>query len=69
MAIDVTGLKSDPSNQGWVLGWAVFRNSPWELSGMYVDEQEAKRAATDLGDAYQAAYGSHRVGSDDFMRI
>lgn len=27
------GLKADPDNNGWVLGWGVVRTSPGTLSG------------------------------------
>ncbi|EKG6901880.1 hypothetical protein L6X02_RS08095 [Escherichia coli] len=29
-------LKADPDNQGWVLGWAVVRDKPWHLVGIYL---------------------------------
>lgn len=61
------GLKADPDNKGWVLGWGVVCTSPWHLVGVYATKDMAETKASDLGDGYEAAYGSHRVGSDDFV--
>ncbi|HGH4716809.1 TPA: hypothetical protein ACJIW5_001833 [Enterobacter hormaechei] len=61
------GLKSDPDNNGWVLGWGVVRTSPWHLVGVYATMDVAETKAAEMGVGYDAAYGSHRVGSDDFV--
>ncbi|HCA5905116.1 TPA: hypothetical protein ACTYHK_001698 [Citrobacter koseri] len=61
------GLKVDPDNNGWVLGWGVVRTSPWHLVGVYATRDVAETKAVELGVGYDAAYGSHRVGSDDFV--
>lgn len=61
------GLKADPDNNGWVLGWGVVRTSPWQLVGVYATKDVAETKAAELGVGYDAAYGSHRVGSDDFV--
>lgn len=64
---DTTKLQADPSNPGWVFGWAVVRNSPWHLAGIHPDEQSARANARGLGDGYQVEYGCYRLGSDDFI--
>ncbi|EAP5970146.1 hypothetical protein EIS52_18860 [Salmonella enterica] len=61
------GLKADPDNNGWVLGWGEVRTSPWHLVGVYATRDVAETKAAELGVGYDAAYGSHRVGSDDFV--
>ncbi|MDF7648084.1 hypothetical protein PUG42_05930 [Erwiniaceae bacterium L1_54_3] len=61
------GLKKNPDNFGWVMGWAVVRRSPWHLVAVYASKDMAETKAATIGDAYEAAYGSHRLGSDDFI--
>ncbi|HCD9341543.1 TPA: hypothetical protein NEG61_004229, partial [Enterobacter hormaechei] len=41
--------------------------SPWHLVGVYATKDVAETKAANLGVGYDAAYGSHRVGSDDFV--
>lgn len=57
----------DLENVGWVKGWGVYRNSPWHFVGLYQTEAEAKQVKIDKGGDYQAVFGSHRLGSDDFV--
>lgn len=57
----------DPLNEGWTLGWAVFRAEPWNFRGLYDTEDEAKDAAGKLGAEYQVAFGSNENGTDDFV--
>jgi hypothetical protein len=59
-------FKADPGNAGWVLGWAVIRNSPWHLAGFFDNQADATVEASKL-DGYEARYGSHKLGTDDFM--
>lgn len=61
------GLKPDNDNDGWVKGWGVVRNAPWHLAGVYATKDVAEAKAGMLGDGYEARYGSHRLGSDDFI--
>jgi hypothetical protein len=49
------------------LGWAVVRRSPWHLVGVYASKDMAETKAGLLGRDYESAYGSHRLGSDDFI--
>ncbi|EPX7218117.1 hypothetical protein ACW16U_001671 [Escherichia coli] len=62
-------LKADPDNQGWVLGWVVVRDKPWRLVGIYATEDGAKSKRSELNGEYEVRYGSHRLGSDDFMSV
>ncbi|MBS0056948.1 hypothetical protein [Yersinia sp. Marseille-Q3913] len=57
----------DPDNKGWVLGYGVFRNSPWHFVETFNTEQEALEKRAEYDSDYKVAYGSHRVGSDDFV--
>lgn len=61
------GLKPDSDNEGWVKGWGVVRSSPWHLAGVYATEEVAEAKAKALGEGYEPRYGSHRLGSDDFV--
>jgi len=56
----------DANNPGWVKGWGVFRGAPWHLAGLFLTEEEADVCRKTLDEHYQIAYGSHRLGSDDF---
>ncbi|MGN8276754.1 hypothetical protein [Pseudomonas sp. SMN5] len=60
-------LPKDPDNAGWVLGWAVVQSSPWRFIDIYASKDVAETAAEARGPGYRVVYGSHRVGSDDFM--
>ncbi|CAI0838053.1 Uncharacterised protein [Serratia proteamaculans] len=60
-------LKNDSDNKGSVLGWGVVKNAPWSLSGVYATKEEANAKALVAGDGYEVKYGSHRLGSDDFV--
>lgn len=61
------GLKADPDNKGWVLGWGVVRGAPWNLMGVYATKDMAETKCSQLDKEYQVHYGSHRLGSDDFI--
>lgn len=61
------GLKRDPDNQGWVMGWAVIRLNPWHLVGLYTSKDIAEKKALLAGEDYEAVYGSHLPGTDDFI--
>jgi transposase len=56
-----------PNNPGWVRGYAVVRERPWHLRGIYPTRNEAERALKEAGDGYRVAFGDHRPGSDDFI--
>jgi hypothetical protein len=61
------GLKPDLDNEGSVKGWGVVRNNPWHLAGVYATKDVAETKAASLGVGYEAKYGSHRLGTDDFI--
>ncbi|MFL6519196.1 MAG: hypothetical protein ACJ8NS_03170 [Chthoniobacterales bacterium] len=61
------GLPADRLNPGWVMGWGVYRGSPWHLFGVCASSSEADAMKREAGGEYVAAYGSHRLGSDDFI--
>jgi hypothetical protein len=62
-------LPADPDNKGWVLGWAVLRDrpNPWHLVDVYASKAIAEAEAKRLDAGYIVEYGSHRLGSDDFV--
>lgn len=61
------GLEPDPLNKGWVKGWGVMRGSPWELVAVYATKDMAETKVMQLGNAYRVMFGSHRLGTDDFV--
>ncbi|MFP3865988.1 MULTISPECIES: hypothetical protein [unclassified Pseudomonas] len=61
-------LPPDPAKEGWVLGWGVLRDRhPWHFVDVYADQKTAKAEAERLGDEYVVEYGSHRLGSKEFI--
>jgi hypothetical protein len=62
-------LPADPDSKGWVLGWAVLKDRPfpWHLVDVYPSKAAAEAEAARLNDGYIVEYGSHRLGSDDFI--
>ncbi len=60
-------LPEDPDNKGWVLGWGVVRSAPWHFVGVYSNKSVAQAEVDLLGESYATRYGSHRLGSDDFI--
>ena len=61
-------LPPDPAKEGWVLGWGVLRDRhPWHFVDVYADQKTAKAQAERLGDGYVVEYGSHRLGSKEFV--
>jgi len=61
------GLKPDLNNEGWVKGWGVVSNDPWNLVGVYATKDVAETKCSQLSGDYLVRYGSHRIGSDDFV--
>lgn len=60
-------LPKDPENDGWVLGWGVVQNDPWRFVDIYASKEAAEAEAATRGSGYRVDYGSHRLGTDDFM--
>lgn len=59
-------FKRDPENEGWTIGWAVVKESPWHFDGFFPEESEAI-AALNGRPEYKVVHGSNRDGSDDFI--
>lgn len=60
---------ADPDNKGSVLCWAVLQETPvWKLSGVYETEEAARQAAS-TQPGYGVFYGSHQVGTDNFIHL
>jgi serine protease Do len=57
----------DPSNPGSCRGWGVLRQGPWHLAGVFPDAEQAGEHRAKLGDGYEVRFGTHKVGTDDFM--
>lgn len=60
-------LPKDPNAPGSVLGWAVVRTDQQSFIDIFSIKDIAETQATRLGAAYSVKYGSHRLGSDDFI--
>jgi hypothetical protein len=67
----MNAFADDPVNPGWVLGWGVYRMSPWAFAGVFDSEAEAGSRAQALGNFYQVAFGSSciRISSTRFRRF
>lgn len=64
---DYSQFPPDPTNPGWVKGWGVIRNAPWDFAGLFKTAEEAKTEQQKRGAAYEARLGSHKLGSDEFV--
>lgn len=60
-------LPKDPDNAGSVLGWGVVQMSPWRFVDIYASKDAAAVEAASRGPGYRVEYGSHRLGTEDFM--
>ncbi|MEO6677675.1 MAG: hypothetical protein ABIO21_09885 [Pseudomonas sp.] len=60
-------LPKDPYAPGSVLGWAVVRTAPQSFIDIFAFKGIAETQAARLGTAYSVKYGSHRLGTDDFI--
>lgn len=60
-------LPKDPDNSGWVLGWGVIQSAPWKFIDIYASKDAAESEAASRGTGYQVEYGSHELGTDNFM--
>lgn len=62
-------LIHDPKNPGWVKGYGVLAadGAPWALFGVFPRRADAEAFAGTLGVQTRVVFGSHRLGSDDFM--
>lgn len=64
---EVSNLKRDPDNEGWVLGWVAFAHSPERMLGLFATEAGARAEAERMPGA-EHFYASVRAGTDDYMR-
>ena len=62
-----TNLPKDQDVPGSVLGWAVVRSSPWSFIDIYANKEAAEAEANRLGDGHSVKYGSHELGTDNFI--
>ena len=61
-------LQPEPGEEGGVLGWGVLRDRhPWHFVDVYADQQTAQAEAQRRGAGYVVEYGSHRLGSKEFI--
>jgi len=60
-------LPADPDNPGWVKAWGVVKNEKWDLAGVYGNQEDARAKADEMGVDYQVHFGSHKLGTDDFI--
>lgn len=61
------GLKKDPHNEGWVLGWGVIKDSPWQLVGVYATAADAAAEARRNGSDFRVLEGSYELGTQNFI--
>ncbi|GHB30412.1 hypothetical protein [Salinicola rhizosphaerae] len=65
MTVEVDeNLKPSENSPGWVSGWGVLTPSPWNLKGVYANEEKA-RASAESG--MKVVWGDHKPGTDDFV--
>lgn len=57
----------DELNPGWVKGWAVVRNSTWDLAGLFLTKEQADAERGRRGQEYVVGFGSRKLGSNDFI--
>jgi hypothetical protein len=56
----------DVANPCWRVGWAVIRNGE-DLIAFYKEKEDAMQHQAALGSHFVVAFGSNRMGSDDFF--
>jgi hypothetical protein len=61
------GLQEDPDNEGWVVGWAVYRLEPWDLYGVCTSKKLAQVMLEESGTDYIMDFGSHQSDTEDFV--
>jgi hypothetical protein len=52
---------------GTEMGWGVVRCKPWHFVGLFPSQHEAEAKALQLGTGYEAIYGEHQTGTDNFI--
>src|SRR5207249_1749695 len=61
-----SGLTPD-TQPGWVRGWGVYRSEPWRLYAVCGSKTDALAMKADAGTGFHVRYGSHCLGTDDFI--
>lgn len=61
------GLPADPNNPGWVVGWCIYHPETWHLYGVRGAKHEAMVMQKKVGKEYVVEFGSHRLGTDEFV--
>jgi len=64
---DTEGFKADPDNPNWIKCWACYTADPWHLASVFKSEEDAVSAIDRYGEQYKVAYGSHHLGTDEFI--
>ncbi len=57
----------DTDNEGSLRVWAVLKQNPWELAGIFAIREQAEAYKAELGADYEVIFGSNRFGTDDFV--
>lgn len=60
-------LEEDPENPGWVMGWIIYNSDTIQFHSIYDNRQEAGFQCDILGQPYSVAFGSHNLGTDEFI--
>ncbi|WP_321836248.1 hypothetical protein [Pseudomonas kulmbachensis] len=60
-------LPKDPDVSGNVMGWPVARNAPWSFIDIYAEKHVAQAEAKRLGAGHAVEFGSHKLGTNDFI--
>jgi hypothetical protein len=63
------GLQVDPENEGWVMGWAVYRLNPWCLYGVCLSKKAAQVLLSEAGEGFMMDFGTHELGTEDFVAV
>jgi glutaredoxin len=63
------GLQGDPENEGWILGWAVYRLKPWDLYAVCPGKKTAQALLQEAGPDYIMDFGTHELGTEDFVAV
>lgn len=57
----------DTDNNGNLLVWAVLRQEPWHLAGIFSNKTHAEKFIKAFDDEYSVVFGSNLFGTDNFV--
>ncbi|WP_081315112.1 hypothetical protein [Pseudomonas putida] len=60
-------LPPDPDNEGSVLGWGLVDKTNWDFVDVYPSREVAEAEAAARGGNYTVDYGSHELGTDNYV--